>query len=114
MWIYRKIDNDSTQITFLKWRDIHHLFRKYAASFVIPEAHAVWLPNPCKRTIDCVVGSANGVSLRAWFKDHGRGRFKVEFTKPPGDDCLVFTADMTVQFSDKKTAMLAKLTWGGR
>jgi len=114
MWIYRKIDHDFIHITFLKWRDLFHLRRRYTVDFIIPEASAIWLPNPCKRTIDMVVGSANGVSLRAWFKDHGRGRFKVEIPTPSDKDALVFTSDMTVRFTDKKTAMLAKLTWGGR
>lgn len=112
MWIRRKIGNGRFTKSMMKWRDLNHVMKLPAASFTI-HADAFYFLNPTIRDQDFSVTTQNGFDIQKWFYEHGRGKLYMSYT-PPVTWVQPYRTDIIIWFTDKDTAMRAKLTWGGR
>lgn len=57
--------------------------------------------------------SARGENFREWFEANGKGLFRYT-VYPKGDGLFVFKPDVECGFTDKSTALMFKLAFGGR
>ena len=112
MWINRRMGGGRNIKSMVKWRDILHWFKLPVASFTI-EADTHFFLNPTIRNQDFSVESQNGFDLQKWFYAHGRGKLYMSYT-PSVTWVDPYRTFVTIWFTDKDTAMRAKLTWGGR
>lgn len=109
--------------TKIRWRDnayikvkghwLHWLFKPpYSYQVIVhdPEVKA-WL-SYTRRGEDWRV-SANGQDISEWFESNGKGLIRY-IVYPSGDGLWKFAPDMEVEFTDKHTALMFKLAFGGR
>lgn len=100
-------------MSLLKWRDIRHFLKLPVASFTI-EADTFFFLCPRIRGQDFDVKTANDFDIKKWFREHGRGNLHISYIPLRAGWINPYRTSVTVWFTDKDTAMRAKLTWGGR
>jgi hypothetical protein len=99
-----------------RWRKLAWWFYDFPHVVDIPDSTFKFFLNPIGRKQDFRFETPNGFDAQHWFRDNGKGLMKISVYRKQryGSGSLDYKGLGRLEFTDPRTALMAKLTLGGQ